>query len=98
MSNDFESINSDDVISFVGSRILVNQSPVMGSHLIKAFTNAVNSYASDSDAVGKLIGEGLPCKVLRPGNQWVEGKLKVHIEFEPNPLENSPLDEFRTDA
>jgi hypothetical protein len=98
MSSNFESINSDDIVVFTEEKLFIDRSPAFGSELMSRFKSALNSYSSGGDTVGRIISEGLPCKVLRPGNQWIEGKLKVHMEFEPNPPENSPLDEFRTDT
>lgn len=33
---------------------------------------------------GKGLTSGIPCKVLKPGGQWVHGRVRVAIEFEPD--------------
>ena len=41
-----------------------------------------------------ILGEGLPCEVLKPGAPWRKGKIKVSLEFCPDePI--SPLDDIR---
>jgi hypothetical protein len=98
MSSAFESIDSDDIVVFAGTQVFISRSPAFGKELLDGFKNMLKGYVNPNSKIDELITSGLDCKILRPGNQWVEGKLKVHMEFEPNPPENSPLDEFRIDT
>jgi hypothetical protein len=98
MSSDFESINSDDIIVFTGPEVFVVRSPAFGQELLNGFNTAIKKYVNPNNKAEDLITNGLECRLLRPGNHWIEGKLKVYMEFEPNQPENSPLDEFRTDT
>lgn len=41
-----------------------------------------------------LLGEGLPCEILKPCSNWQKGKVKLRLEFCPDePI--SPLDDIR---
>jgi hypothetical protein len=95
MSSNFESIDSDDIVDFPEGIVFIDRSPAFGSDLIARFKQAQGVYANNSDSVEQLIGEGLSCRILKPGSYWQEGRLKVYMKFEPNLPENSPLDEFR---
>jgi hypothetical protein len=98
MSSNFESINSDDIIVFTGPKVFVVRSPAFGKEVLDGLERALKNYVEPNDKLGDFLTDGLKCRILRPGNQWIEGKLKIRMEFEPNPPKNSPLDEFRTDT
>lgn len=59
------------------------------------FITELNRYLQGGGtAKAMLLGEGLPCEVLKPCSNWQKGKVKLHLEFCPDePI--SPLDDIR---
>ncbi len=59
------------------------------------FITALNHYLQGAGrATEMLLGEGLPCEVLKPCSNWQKGKIKLRLEFCPDePI--SPLDDIR---
>jgi hypothetical protein len=59
------------------------------------FMAELKRYVQGTDqAKSLLLGEGLPCEVLKPCSNWQKGKVKLHLEFCPDePI--SPLDDIR---
>jgi hypothetical protein len=90
MSNNFEPVQPDDVIS--ASLDYVTRLPLFQpEHLLDILRQKVNDYYA-------FEGPGIECKMLRPGREWQTGKLRARIILEFCPDEttpDSPLDEFR---
>lgn len=59
------------------------------------FITELNRYLQGGGtAKAMLLGEGLPCEVLKSCSNWQKGKVKLHLEFCPDePI--SPLDDIR---
>lgn len=93
MSNDFEPVQPDDVLAASINRAI--GLPLFHSeNLLDALRRKVNEHYP-------FEGEGVKCKMLRPGREWQTGKLRARIILEFCPDEstpNSPLDEFRQEV
>lgn len=70
-----------------------------GTFLVEDLVNKI--YNSLPSAVDEVANGGLSCEVLKIGNDWIQGKLKVTIVLETEEVsnvsqnENSPLDDIR---
>ena len=73
------------------------------SWMLKNLERVMNTQKQRQEA-NQFTTEGLACHVLRPGQQWKKGKIRIAVEFipdEPDPEEeteitqNQSLDEFR---
>jgi hypothetical protein len=107
MSSQSILLTSDDVIgidpeNFEGSKVFKTITPDEIRELMKRMIG------SNKETI--LFTEGMEAKVLRPGDGWKTGKIKLSIEFCPNEpeiketevsnntqsnTENSPLDDLR---
>ncbi|MEA5575883.1 KGK domain-containing protein [Anabaena sp. UHCC 0451] len=107
MGNQFARLDQEDVIAVNPDnfeRLDVSKT-LTAIELIEAIKECIGS--DDTDA--KLFTEGMEAKVLRPGDGWKKGKIRVCIEFCPNETEvketvvntsglnqeTSPLDDLR---
>lgn len=96
MSNEWESLNHDDVVSvnpktFENLDISNTFKVVELLEIIKAYSNVDGNEAS-------LFGKGIDCEVLKPGTKgWQKGKVTITLQFCPErDLETtSPLDDIR---
>lgn len=88
MSNNFEPLRSDEVVSVEDSlKILVNH-PTFKTHelteaLITLLKNADGIFRSGKvDEKMKWGGEGITAQVLKYGaNGWQKGKVRISLEF-----------------
>ncbi len=113
MSNNVERLEREDVVSVYSGQILVNNRTFTVSELIAALMPVVkeksgNTWTEDKE---QWFGEGLDCKVLKPGaKKWQRGQVRLTLEFTSEELEvgetsenaesqaskaNSPLDDIR---
>ncbi|MGB5961918.1 MAG: KGK domain-containing protein [Coleofasciculaceae cyanobacterium] len=62
---------------------------------VAEFNTNLNGYLQGGGTAKEmLLGEGLPCEVLKPSSNWQKGKVKIRLEFCPDePI--SPLDDIR---
>lgn len=92
-----EPLNSDDVVR-VDRFVLVKHSPFLGTQFVVALQNLLAA----ENASALVNNSGVPCEVLKPGESWQKGKLRIRLEFVPDApaakkvvdVPNS-LDEFR---
>lgn len=49
--------------------------------------------ASASPIGERLLAEGIPCKVLKPGQFWETGYIQVRVEFVPDELPQAPSEQ-----
>lgn len=81
MSGQVRLLQDDDVIS-TGSSALMFQC----TFKVSEFLTIMQSKLEEE----QLLGEGLECELLSPGQQWQRGKIKIRIEFEPMSGEEVP--------
>jgi hypothetical protein len=82
MTNKFEKLDENDVIS-------VNPESFDRLDVSKTLTaieliEAIKDYMGSDDTEAKLFTAGMDVKVLRPGDGWKKGKIRVGIEFCPD--------------
>jgi hypothetical protein len=112
MSNEFKRLEREDVVSVYSGQILVNNRTFTVSELIAALMPVVKGQGAGwTEEKEKWFGEGLDCKVLKPGaKRWQRGQVRLTLEFTPEELEvvetpessesqankaSSPLDDIR---
>lgn len=109
MSNQFSRLDSEDVISVNPEnfeRLEVSQTFTVKEiiEILQKYVGCVNK--TDT----KFFTAGMDAKVLRPGDSWQKGKIRIGIEFCPDEAtvkervvknhsglnqETSPLDDLR---
>ncbi|MEW5855912.1 MAG: KGK domain-containing protein [Cyanobacteriota bacterium] len=92
MNNGFERIEADNVL-YVDSntqRLLI-QHPTFQ---VGEFINQMQTQVGVRGEQTKWFSEGINCKVLKPGANWKQGKVRVTLEFCPDEPE-SPLEDIR---
>lgn len=111
MSDTFEKLEREDVVSVYSGQILVTNRTFTVSEIIAALIPIVkeksgNTWTEDKE---QWFREGTDCKTLKPGAKtWQRGKVRISLEFEPENLvednlengnvankNNSPLDDIR---
>ncbi|MDP5018603.1 KGK domain-containing protein [Anabaena sp. UHCC 0187] len=108
MSHQFDRLDENDVISINPENF--DRLDVSKTLTAVELIEAIKDYIGADDPDAKLFTAGIEAKVLRPGDSWKKGKIRVAIEFlsdEPevkktivnNNLgvnqETSPLDDLR---
>lgn len=109
MSNNFEHLKHEDVVSVYSDQILVNNRTFMVNEFITAMTALMREKAGVT--AERWFSEGVDCKILKPSSKsWERGKVRITLEFCPEELEiaemsgnggsqvskaNSPLDDIR---
>ncbi|HEY9621375.1 MAG TPA: KGK domain-containing protein [Crinalium sp.] len=85
MDNDFGLLGDDEVIFVRSGRILMPNPTFKVSELLDALAQAVSEREEDwTEESEGWFGAGLPCEVLRFGNQgWQRGRVRIRIEFCP---------------
>lgn len=77
-----EKLEGNDVIRFTENKILVQSDTCITDDFIKVLKGRLNYAASNEDVCRQILEEGLSCKILKPGQHWRDGKIKIVIEFE----------------
>lgn len=110
MSDKFEHLEREDVVSVYSSQILITNRTFTVSELIAALMPVIKKESATTWTEDKeqWFREGLECKMLKPGaKSWERGKVRLTLEFTPEELEvvetnesqvnkaSSPLDEIR---
>jgi len=111
MSDTFEKLEREDVISVYSGQILVNNRTFTVSDFMAAMLILVKNQSGWTEEKTNWFSEGTDCKILKPGaKSWQRGKVRISLEFEPENLEiednsdngnisthqlNSPLDDIR---
>ena len=89
MSDQFEGLEREDVVSVYSDQVLVNNRTFTVSELITALMPLVKGQVSGwTEEKERWFAEGLDCKVLKPGaKKWQRGKVRFTLEFTPEELE-----------
>lgn len=82
---DFQPLETDAVVSYKGTASLVSSQTFTVEELHKVIR------ANRGPLYDPWYVEGLPCKVMRPGQGWQKGRLRVTVEFCPD--ESVTIDE-----
>lgn len=85
MENEFAPLNDDEVLYVRDGRILIPNPTFKVNEFLDALAQAVSEredeWSEDSEG---WFGAGLPCEVLRFGNQgWQRGRVRIRLEFCP---------------
>ncbi|MBD1840690.1 hypothetical protein H6F78_19395 [Coleofasciculus sp. FACHB-64] len=92
MNNGFERIEADNVLCVnTNTQRLLIQHPTFQ---VGEFINQMQDKLGAGNEQRKWFSEGINCKVLRPGANWKQGKVRVTLEFCPDEPE-SPLEDIR---
>jgi hypothetical protein len=85
MDNEFGLLNDDEVIFVSSGRILMPNATFKVSELLDALAQAVSEREEEwTEESEGWFGAGLPCEVLRFGNQgWQRGRVRIRLEFSP---------------
>ncbi len=110
MSNKFDNLKIEDVVSVYSGQILITNTTFTVNEFMSALKQAVSKVENLSEEKKKWFEEGLECKILKPGaKSWQRGKVRLTLEFAPEVLEvetvessesensksESPLDDIR---
>ena len=74
-------LNSDDVLTASCSSIMFQN-----TFRVSEFVDMIQTKLLPEE---KLFGNGLECELLRPGDFWKKGKVKLRLEFEHDDSETS---------
>ncbi|MDJ0798159.1 MAG: KGK domain-containing protein [Calothrix sp. MO_167.B12] len=106
MENKFKQLDDESVVSFGSCNLRVNQllSYIYEFLKDKGWENIRNNlYSAGSGLIPKMSEElflikGIDCEVLKPGQNWQKGKLKIQIsvEFQPDEPEIEAIPENTT--
>jgi KGK domain len=95
MSDTFEKLEREDVISVYSGQILVNNRTFTINEIITALMPIIkeksgNTWTEDKE---QWFRDGTDCKILKPGaKSWQRGKVRISLEFEPENLEIEELE------
>ena len=96
MSDNFERLDREDVISVYSDQILLNNRTFTVSEIIAALMPIVKEKSGNTwtEYKEQWFREGLDCKILKPGaKSWQRGKVRISLEFEPENLEVTEISE-----
>ncbi|MEY3867478.1 MAG: hypothetical protein RLZZ338_1369 [Cyanobacteriota bacterium] len=74
-------LNPDDVLTASCSSIMFQN-----TFRVSEFVDMIQTKLLPEE---KLFGNGLECELLRPGDFWTKGKVKLRLEFEHDDSETS---------
>ena len=88
MSNKFERLEREDVVSVYAGQILVSNRTFTVDEFIAALMQILQKHIPEmKEDKEKWFGEGLGCKLLKPGaKSWQRGKVRITLEFSPEEL------------
>ena len=111
MSNNFERLEREDVVSVYSNQIFVNNRTFTVSEFIAAIMQMHKQKIGElTEGKEYWFSEGIDYKMLKPGaKNWQRGKVRINLEFESEDLEvteisanglqaskaSSPLDDIR---
>ncbi|PSB04738.1 KGK domain-containing protein [Merismopedia glauca] len=92
MNQQFNGLDTEDVISVYEGHVFVNSKTFTVNEFMAAIKQANKGVLGEvTDEKQKWFGEGLDCKLLKPGAKtWQRGKVRVRLEFCPEELEVTP--------
>jgi hypothetical protein len=99
MDEQFEPLDNDEVLFVSAGRMLMPNPTFKVGELLDALAQAVSDREDDwTDEHEGWFGEGLECQVLRFGTKgWQRGKVRLRLEFDPQPDRPKMLDPQRED-
>jgi hypothetical protein len=92
MSNQFLKLNSEDVISVKPENF--ERLEVPQTFTVKEIVELLEKYIACTNKTDtKFFTAGMEAKVLRPGESWKQGKIRIGVEFcqEPTPTEETEV-------
>ena len=89
MSNKFERLEREDVVSVYSGQILVANRTFTVSEFLTAMMHMSKMQLGElTEDKENWFGEGLDCKILKPGGKtWQRGQVRITLEFCPEKLE-----------
>lgn len=95
MSNNFERLEHEDVVSVYSGQIFVNNRTFTVSEFITAMMQIHKQKGGElTEGKENWFSEGIDCKMLKPGaKSWQRGKVRISLEFEPEELEITEISE-----
>jgi hypothetical protein len=84
-------LNDDDVVQMNRTESFVDASTFVVRQARIRLVDAKNVIGGDMNA---WAGEGVKCEILRPGERWQKGKVRLRLEFvpdEPTPEESDAV-------
>ena len=74
-------LNDDDVVHMERGQSLLSTSTFKVEQLKEHFRGYKNNI---HPAIEEWVGEGINCEILRPGEGWQKGKVRLQVEFIPD--------------
>lgn len=88
MSNNFEQLEREDVVSVYSGQILVNNRTFTITEFFTAMITLMKAQPGWTEEKATWFSEGIDCKILKPGaKNWRRGKVRISLEFESEELE-----------
>lgn len=111
MTDKFQQLEREDVVSVYSGQIILNNRTFTISEFIAAMLPIIKEKGAPwTEEKEHWFREGIDCKILKPGaKSWQRGKVRITLEFCPETLkveempasksvvskEGSPLDDIR---
>lgn len=83
-----ENLDPEDVVFTGQSQMILSQTTYQVSEFkegLKKLLISANPSLGTAPST-ELLNNGIPCKVLKPEQKWRSGKLRLRLEFCPDPL------------
>ncbi|MEZ2226873.1 MAG: KGK domain-containing protein [Microcoleus sp.] len=94
MSDNFNALKRDDVVSLYSGEILVTNRTFTISEFIAVMLTLIKAQGGWTELKEMWFREGIDCKILKPGaKSWQRGKVRITLEFEPEKLEVAEITE-----
>ena len=94
MSDNFNALKRDDVVSLYSDEILVTNRTFTISEFIAVMMTLIKAQGGWTELKEMWFREGIDCKILKPGaKSWQRGKVRITLEFEPEKLEVAEITE-----
>ncbi len=96
MSNEFERLGREDVVSVYSGQILCNNRTFTVNEMMAALMPVMKKgqEVGWTEEKEKWFGEGLDCKILKPGaKRWQRGQVRFTLEFTAEELEVAEIPE-----
>lgn len=99
MSNKFDNLKSEDVVSVYAGQILITNTTFTVNEFMSALKQTVESKIGNlTEEKRKWFEDGLDCKMLKPGaKSWQRGKVRLTLEFAPEILEVETVDSSQSE-
>jgi hypothetical protein len=77
-------LNDDDVVHMEHGQSMLNASTFKVGQFKHHFRNYKNALGP---AIESWVSEGINCEILRPGEGWQKGKVRLQVQFIPDELD-----------